>query len=68
MSDDVIAKHYDDLRSMFPACHFVLTTVVASKKFVPPMSLSAVPDAMLTPAVEMHGKQIMILSGFLSLV
>ena len=68
MSDDVIAKHYDNSRSMFPACHFVLATVVASKKIAPPMSLSADPAATLTPTVEMHRKQRMILSTFLSLV
>ena len=68
MSHDVIAKQYDELRSTFPACHFVLATVTASKKFAPPMSLSVDPAATLTPTSEMHMKQRMILSAFLSLV
>ena len=66
MSHDVIAKQYDELRSTFPACHFVLATVTASKKFAPPMSLSVDPAATLRPTSDMHMKQRMILSAFLS--
>ena len=52
VSGDMTVKHYDNLRSVFSACHFVLPSVVVSKKVAPSMSLSADPAATLTPTVK----------------